>query len=266
MLVSGSSLILGALSSQVSPCSSIHSLAMSWMQRLKRVFAIDIETCPECGGKLRVIGCTRHGFTRALLGLRPNRTLVLACAEESALMARILGHVQQRLEPDNQLARAPPGHQEPTLNLMGYSLGGQSGGRVSVLGALSALDAAALIVARKSQDPAADTVELVEALVSNIQRMKDAGIMTQGVDFESALSAWFQGDAEAALYALEKSVRVPLFMPANLHYLQNHPGYAPIRDMREAWLRDERQAFLDVVCQGNPYAAVWQPQPKTCEE
>ena len=24
---------------------------MSWMQRLKRVFAIDIETCPECGAK-----------------------------------------------------------------------------------------------------------------------------------------------------------------------------------------------------------------------
>jgi hypothetical protein len=24
--------------------------------------------------------CTRHGFTRALLGLRPNRTLVPACA------------------------------------------------------------------------------------------------------------------------------------------------------------------------------------------
>jgi hypothetical protein len=28
---------------------------MSWMQRLKRVFAIDLETCSECGGKLRVI-------------------------------------------------------------------------------------------------------------------------------------------------------------------------------------------------------------------
>ena len=26
---------------------------MTWMQRLKRVFAIDIETCPKCGGKLR---------------------------------------------------------------------------------------------------------------------------------------------------------------------------------------------------------------------
>lgn len=28
---------------------------MTWMQRLKRVFAIDIETCPNCGGKLKVI-------------------------------------------------------------------------------------------------------------------------------------------------------------------------------------------------------------------
>ena len=30
-------------------------LAMSWMQRLKRVFAIEIETCRRCGGKLKVI-------------------------------------------------------------------------------------------------------------------------------------------------------------------------------------------------------------------
>jgi hypothetical protein len=39
------------------------------MQRLKRVFAIDIETCSDCGGTLRVI----------------------ACIEEPALIARILG-------------------------------------------------------------------------------------------------------------------------------------------------------------------------------
>ncbi len=66
------------------------------MQRLKRVFAIDIEICPDCGGKLRVI----------------------ACIEEPLLIAKILGHVQQRLESDNKLARAPPGHQEQTFNLI----------------------------------------------------------------------------------------------------------------------------------------------------
>jgi hypothetical protein len=29
--------------------------SMSWAQRLKRVFAIDIETCSECGGEVRII-------------------------------------------------------------------------------------------------------------------------------------------------------------------------------------------------------------------
>jgi len=29
--------------------------AMTWAQRLKRVFGIDIETCSACGGALRII-------------------------------------------------------------------------------------------------------------------------------------------------------------------------------------------------------------------
>lgn len=31
------------------------AVAMSWAQRLKRVFGIDIEVCARCGGKLKVI-------------------------------------------------------------------------------------------------------------------------------------------------------------------------------------------------------------------
>jgi len=31
--------------------------AMTWAQRLKRVFNIDIETCRDCGGTVRVIAC-----------------------------------------------------------------------------------------------------------------------------------------------------------------------------------------------------------------
>jgi hypothetical protein len=31
--------------------------AMTWAQRLKRVFGIDIETCSACGGALRIIAC-----------------------------------------------------------------------------------------------------------------------------------------------------------------------------------------------------------------
>jgi hypothetical protein len=31
--------------------------SMTWAQRLKRVFNIDIETCPTCGGAVRIIAC-----------------------------------------------------------------------------------------------------------------------------------------------------------------------------------------------------------------
>jgi hypothetical protein len=59
---------------------------MSWMQRLKRVFAIDIETCPDCGGTLRVI----------------------ACIEDLPVIARILGHVRLGELLIDRTPRAPP--------------------------------------------------------------------------------------------------------------------------------------------------------------
>jgi hypothetical protein len=52
----------------------------------------------------------------ALLGLRPNRTLVLACAEEPALIAKILGYVQARDGP--AVARAPPGREGDVLQVI----------------------------------------------------------------------------------------------------------------------------------------------------
>jgi hypothetical protein len=53
--------------------------AMSWMQRLRRVFAIDLSRCPRCGGQVRVI----------------------AAITDSRLSLRIIEH-------DAKGARAPP--------------------------------------------------------------------------------------------------------------------------------------------------------------
>lgn len=63
--------------------------AMTWMQRLRRVFAIEIERCGRCGGKLRVI----------------------ASIEEPLLIERILAHVRRPVEdeqPRPYVVRAPP--------------------------------------------------------------------------------------------------------------------------------------------------------------
>jgi hypothetical protein len=69
-----------------------------------------LQSCARgISASLHVIACTRHGFTRALLGLRPNRTLVLACAEDPLLIRQILAHVQRREALAGGLAaRGPP--------------------------------------------------------------------------------------------------------------------------------------------------------------
>ena len=43
-------------STEVSSPTERHA-AMTWAQRLKRVFNIDIEVCSRCGGSVRVIAC-----------------------------------------------------------------------------------------------------------------------------------------------------------------------------------------------------------------
>ena len=62
--------------------------AMSWAQRLRRVFAIDIETCRQCGGHLRVI----------------------ASIEQPAVIERIVKHLRHTAEPVDPAhpSRAPP--------------------------------------------------------------------------------------------------------------------------------------------------------------
>lgn len=63
---------------------------MTWMQRLERVFSMDIETYPKRGSKLRVI----------------------ACIEEPDVIATILEHIQTREATDPSQPRAPPQHSE----------------------------------------------------------------------------------------------------------------------------------------------------------
>ena len=62
---------------------------MTWAQRLKRVFNIEITVCEHCGGKVKII----------------------ACIEDQVIIDKILAHVRKKGTEDvaNQWeARAPP--------------------------------------------------------------------------------------------------------------------------------------------------------------
>ena len=70
------------------PSATDRQRALAWAQRLKRVFAIEIETCRRCGGWLRVI----------------------ASIEEQAVIERILERLGRDAEPVDPAhpSRAPP--------------------------------------------------------------------------------------------------------------------------------------------------------------
>ena len=64
--------------------------AMTWAQRLKRVFDIDIQICEVCGGNAKVI----------------------ACIEDPVVINKIVAHLNLQSPPSNQVIlpanRAPP--------------------------------------------------------------------------------------------------------------------------------------------------------------
>jgi hypothetical protein len=75
--------------------------AMTWAQRLKRVFNIDIEVCGRCGGAVKVI----------------------ACIEDQDIIDKILAHLRDKDPTSSTLpllmppSRAPP----ETLHLFASS-------------------------------------------------------------------------------------------------------------------------------------------------
>ncbi len=72
------------------PTPAERRASMTWAQRLKRVFNIDIETCPVCGGAVRII----------------------ASIEDPVVIEKILTHLDEKgaaaEAPRRPPCRAPP--------------------------------------------------------------------------------------------------------------------------------------------------------------
>ena len=76
------------------PTPAERRAAMTWAQRLKRVFGIDIETCPACGGAVRII----------------------ACIEDPVVIEKILTHLDAKAPGRDALVR-PPSRAPPQRGL-----------------------------------------------------------------------------------------------------------------------------------------------------
>jgi hypothetical protein len=67
---------------------------MTWAQRLKRVFGIDIETCPVCAGAVQII----------------------ACIEDPVVIEKILTHLDAKTA-GHEAPRQPPSRAPPQQGL-----------------------------------------------------------------------------------------------------------------------------------------------------
>jgi hypothetical protein len=67
---------------------------MTWAQRLKRVFSIDIATCEKCQGPVKII----------------------ACIDDPVVIRQILEHLQKKGVIDSQ-SQLPPGRASPQIGL-----------------------------------------------------------------------------------------------------------------------------------------------------
>ena len=135
------------------------------------------------------------------------------------------------------------------------------------------VSAAALIAARRDAGEEAKVSELVAAIKDNVRRYREAGIIGDGrsfgADFEEGLAFYLSGDRERGLALLDKGTEDGVFVPPNEAYLQtlyDDPGFAPILARQKARQVREREKVLAVVCNDNPYEAVWQPAEGTCDE
>jgi tetratricopeptide (TPR) repeat protein len=150
----------------------------------------------------------------------------------------------------------------------------RSGGRVTSEGPFLPNYAAALIAIRRDAGEETGVGEIIAAMRDNVRRYREADIIRgdpifDNVDYEEGLAAYLAGEHERGLALIAKAVEDGIFiMPweAYLQELYDDPGFAPIRAKQEARQVREREKFLAIVCNDNPYEAVWQPAAETCEQ
>jgi len=149
----------------------------------------------------------------------------------------------------------------------------RSGGKVTKRNELLVtMTAAALIAVRRDAGEEDKVDEVVAAIKDNARRYREAGIVGDGrsfgADYDEGIALYLSGDRERGIALLDKATEDGVFIPTNVAYLQtiyDDPGFAPIVARQEARQVREREKILSVVCNDNPYEAVWQPAEGTCE-
>jgi TolB-like protein len=140
----------------------------------------------------------------------------------------------------------------------------KAGQRVTSTGAFQVRHVLALIIA--SQEPESDLKEILTATHDHIERARQAGFIEIARGHEGYIE-FLAGDKDKGLALLEDSVSNGRFLRNTKvsNAVFNDPGFQRVLEIQEKRASQERAKFLELVCKDNPYAAVWQPSPGSCD-
>jgi len=175
------------------------------------------------------------------------------------------------VQHDLGLALAANGEYERARPIL-EEMWAHSGGRIAKRRDLFRPDSAlALIAIRRAAGEEHRVGEFVAAIMDNVRRYREAGIVGDGrsfgPDYEEGLALYFSGHREAGLALLDRGTAQGVIVPPNSAYLQplyDDSGFAHILVRQEERQTREREAVLQIVCHDNPYEAVWRPHEGTC--
>lgn len=219
------------------------------------------------------------GFEKEALAISPRTSPFILSYLGKPRDAITIAESRLAEDPDLQSARHDLGlalagagdyaNARPILEDMWRRSDGKVAKRSGLFGTMTA---AALIAVRRDAGEEDKVDELVAAIKDNVRRYREAGIVGDGrsfgADYEEGIALYLSGDRERGLALLDKATEDGVFIQTNEAYLQaiyDDPGFAPILARQEARQVREREKILLIVCNDNPYEAVWQPAEGTCE-
>ena len=132
--------------------------------------------------------------------------------------------------------------------------------------------AEALVAVRLDAGDGSGARQVIESLVASSRRLRDAGItMTRqfaSLDYHDGIAAYLSGERDKGLELIGKAVDDGYYLPPMAAFqeaLFAEPEFEAILQVHEDRQARERALILDVVCNDNPFADVWQPMRMTCE-
>ncbi len=132
-------------------------------------------------------------------------------------------------------------------------------------------EAIALVAMRRAAGEEVKANELLLVMKEQIRRARSAGFGTSrsrmSIDYEEGLVLYFSGEQKKGLALIARAVNDGYFIMTDIAYLQdlhNDPEFASVLGVQQATQIRERNKLLAIVCNDNPYKAVWQPAAGTC--